>query len=303
MAFDVVARYSRCFTRSAVFIMSIMLLVSGCSQDKQEKEQVQKQEKEPVRLVYVDWESEKASAHVIKAVIQEKLHRDCELMTVSLHAMWQSLAAGDQDASVAAWLPSLQGDYLKKYGNKVRNLGINLKGTRIGLVVPEYVEIESIKELKEHREKFASRIVGIDPGAGIMGRTSEAMDLYGLNDFELISGSGPTMTVALKKAVEEKRWIVVTGWTPHWKFAKWDLKYLKDPKGVYGQKEHISTIVREGLENDMPGVFNLLQNFKWNPDDMEQVMLFARDEEMDYYQAAKRWVSENEAQVEAWLEN
>lgn len=301
MTLPEIYRCSHCFTCCAVFIMCILLFVAGCSQDEQEQEQVQ--DREPVRLVYVDWVSEQASAHVVKAVIQEEMGRDCELLTVSLHAMWQSLAAGEQDASVAAWLPSLQADFLQEHQGEIQELGINLEGTRIGLVVPKYAEVESIEELSGHRDRFENRILGIDPGAGIMARTSEAMNAYGLDGFELISGSGPTMTTALEKAIEEERWIVVTGWTPHWKFAKWDLRYLDDPDGVYGQEEHISTIARQGLEDDMPEVFSFLQNFYWSPEDMEQVMLWARDEQVDYYQAAKRWVRENQDRVQAWLEN
>lgn len=46
-----------------------------------------------------------------------------------------------------------------------------------------------------------------------------------------------------------------------------------------------------------------MRNFQWDPEDMEQVILWARDEDVSYYQAAKRWVQENPEQVKAWLEN
>ena len=284
-----------------VLLLGVLMLCVGCSGEEPDKDATEAT-KDPVQIVYVDWASEMASSNVIKAVIQEKLGRDCELLSVSLRAMWQSLAAGDQDGMVAAWLPSLQKEYLGKYGGEVKNLGPNLEGTRLGLVVPEYVAIDSIEELKDHPEKFDDKIVGIDPQAGLMEKTQRAMEAYELEEFELISGSGPTMTTILEKAIEEERWIVVTGWTPHWMFARWDLKYLEDPRNVYGEKEYIGTFVREGLAEDMPKVYSLLDSFEWRPEDMEQVMLYARDEDTDYYQAALRWMEENESLVSSWLD-
>jgi ABC-type proline/glycine betaine transport system substrate-binding protein len=41
------------------------------------------------------------------------------------------------------------------------------------------------------------------------------------------------MVASLDKAIRDKEWIVVTGWKPHFKWSQNDLKYLKDPKGVY----------------------------------------------------------------------
>ena len=285
---------------SISLILCIFLLFIGCSQEDSEMN-AEKNTQKPVKIVYVDWASEVASSNVIKAVIKEKLDRECELLSVSLHAMWQSIASGDQDGMVAAWLP-LHEEYLDRHREEVKNLGTNLEGTRIGLVVPEYVKIDSIEELQDHRKKFDNKIVGIDPQAGIMKKTALAMDEYQLNEFELISGSGPTMTTILEEAIQKERWVVVTGWTPHWMFARWDLKYLEDPRKVYGEKAYIGTFVRKGLAEDMPDVYTLLNNFKWSPEDMEQVMLYAQEEDTDPYQAALLWMEDNETLVNSWLD-
>jgi len=251
--------------------------------------------------VYVSWESEIASAHVVKAVIEEKLGYDCELLNVTAISMWESVAAGDQDAMVAAWLPSLHEQYYEELAEDLKLVGPNLEGVEMGLAVPEYVDLDSIEELNEHADKFDESIIGIDPEAGLMGNTEKAIEKYGLNQFELVSGSDATMTSALDIAYEEERWIVVTGWSPHWKFARWDLKYLDDPKNVYGEEEYIGTVVRKGLEDDMPEVYSFFENFYWEPADMEQVMLWFAEEGMAPEEAAERWVTENEEVVKQWV--
>lgn len=287
-----------------VFFLCIFVLLHSCAgQDDPESGKTKgHDEKQPVKLVYVDWVSEKASAHVVRAVIEQNLDRSCELLSVSPIAMWESIASGDQDFCVAAWLPSLQGEYYRKHQPDVDNLGPNLEGTRCGLVVPEYVDIDSIDELKGSADRFEGRIIGIDPYAGVMKKTAEVMEEYDLEGFRLVSGSGPTMASALEKAVAERRPIVVTGWTPHWKFREWNLKYLSDPKGVYGDKEHIATIARKGLKKDMPRIYEFVDKFSWSPSDMEEVMLMARSENNSYSEAAKTWVNENSGLVSTWIE-
>src|SRR6056297_1376747 len=286
-----------------ISIIVILLLSVGCTESSSAKSTSDNSElKEPVKLVYVDWASELASAHVVKAVIEEKLDRECQLLSVSLIAMWESIAAGDQDATVAAWLPSLQSRFLEEHRSEVQDLGPNLEGTKIGLVVPDYVNIDSITELESKADKFNNKIVGIDPHAGIMDKTAAALEAYKLENMKLVTGSGPTMTKILGKAIKEQRWIVVTGWTPHWKFAKYDLKYLQDPLGVYGEEESIHSIVRKGLQEDMPEVYSFLENFYWEPEDMQAVMLLAKDENLAYQGAAQKWIKQNEELVDSWIE-
>ncbi|GIN84214.1 glycine betaine-binding protein OpuAC [Heyndrickxia sporothermodurans] len=143
------------------------------------------------------------------------------------------------------------------------------------------------------------KITGIDPGAGIMTATEKAIEDYKLDNWKLVSGSSAAMTAALKKAYDKKKPIIITGWNPHWMFAKYDLKYLKDPKGVYGEAEEIHTIARNGLKNDHPAAYQVLSQFKWTEDDMGAVMLDIQ-EGTKPEEAASKWVKDNQEKVAEW---
>jgi glycine betaine/proline transport system substrate-binding protein len=280
-------------------LLAFSVFATGCQ--KQEGTETSSKKKK-VDLIYVEWASEVASTNLVKAVLQEKMGYDVDMIPVSAAAMWQGIASGDADAMVAAWLPTTHGHYLEKMKNQVIDLGPNLVGTRIGLVVPTYVTLDSIEELNANAEKFDGKIIGIDPGAGLMSKTEQVLDAYDLDNLELIVGSGATMTASLANAIQQKRWVVVTGWSPHWMFAKWDLKYLEDPKNIYGGEEEIHTIVRKGLKEEMPEVYNLLDNFNWSLKDMQQVMVWNRDEQSTPYENAKRWIEQNEDKVQEWMQ-
>ncbi|KMY68898.1 glycine/betaine ABC transporter substrate-binding protein [Desulfocarbo indianensis] len=257
--------------------------------------------KDKVKLVYVEWSCATASTNLAKAVIQDKLGYDVKLLPVSAAAMWQAVSTGDADGFTTAWLPTTHADYYKKVQDKVENLGPMLKGTRIGLVVPQYVTIKSIGDMEKEHAKFDDKIVGIDPGAGIMSKTEIAVKEYGLKSFKLVESSGAAMTAALADAIKNKKWIAVTGWTPHWKFGRWELKYLEDPKGVYGGTEEIDTVVRKGLKKDMPKVYDFLKNFKLTPAELETLMAWNQAKGADPFKSAQKWMKENPEKVEAWL--
>ncbi|MGM0738050.1 MAG: glycine betaine ABC transporter substrate-binding protein, partial [Bacteroidota bacterium] len=256
-------------------------------------------ETEEIELGYVLWDSEIASTHVVAAVIEDELGYDVSLTAVDAGPMWTGMARGDFDAIVAAWLPSTHAAYLEQTEDDILNLGPNLEGAKIGWVVPEYVPVNSIDELNDYVDEFDGEIIGIDPGAGLMAASEEAVEAYDLN-YDLISGSDAAMTAALERAIEREEWIVVTGWTPHWKFAAHDLKYLEDPQNVFGDAEHIATIVTPDLEERHPDVFNFLDNFYWTPEEMGEVMIYI-EEGMEPFEAARQWISENPDRVQEWL--
>jgi len=257
--------------------------------------------KKQVKLIYVEWSCATASTNLAKAVIETKLGYDVKLLPVSAAAMWQAVATGDADGFTTAWLPTTHKHYFEKVKDKLVNLGPMLKGTRIGLVVPKYVTIKTIGEMEKTHEKFDDKIIGIDPGAGIMSKTEKAIKDYNLKSFKLVESSGAAMTAALGDAIKNKKWIAVTGWTPHWKFGRWELKYLEDPKNVYGGEEEIDTIVRKGLKKDMPKVYAFLDNFKLTPAELQTLMAANQAKGAEPYKTALGWMKDNPDKVAAWL--
>lgn len=279
--------------KKGLLVFSMLALLMGFSPAKAEA-------KGTVTITYVEWDCAVASTYVVQALLQEKLGYNVEVLPVSAAAMWQALATGDADAMVTAWLPVTHANYLEQVKGQVEELNVVARGAKIGLVVPDYVTISSIDEMNANADKFRGRIVGIDPGAGIMGLTEKVIDEYGLTNIELVEGSGATMAAALQDAIRNDEWVAVTGWSPHWKFGRWDLKYLEDPKGIYGEEEYIATIVRKGLDKDMPDVYSLLENFSWTQNQMAQVMVW-NQEGSDPYDSAKRFLEENPELVNEWL--
>ncbi|WP_027965880.1 glycine betaine ABC transporter substrate-binding protein [Halomonas halocynthiae] len=259
---------------------------------------VQAQDKGSVHLAYVEWASTVASTTVMQAVL-EQAGFDVETSSLSAAAMWQSVATGDTDALLAGWLPVTHEDYHNKLKDDLVDAGVSLEGAKLGMVVPAYSDVNSIADMNEHADSFDGKITGIDPGAGVMRLTEDVINDYAL-DYNLVSGSGATMTAALKSAINNEEDIAVTGWTPHWMFARWDLKFLEDPKAIYGGEEQIHTFTRKGLKEDMPEAYEILSNFKWNTEQMGEVMLM-QEAGGDPYEAARKWVDENQDIVQEWL--
>jgi len=248
---------------------------------------------------YVDgWSDSVATTHVAAEVIKQKLGYDVKLQAVATGIMWQGVATGKLDAMLSAWLPVTHGEYWAKNKDKVVDYGPNFKDAKIGLIVPEYVKAKSIEDLKTDTS-FKNKIVGIDAGSGVMLKTDEAIKAYGL-DYKLQASSGAAMIAELTRAEDKQESIAVTGWVPHWMFAKWKLRFLDDPKGIYGAAETVNSIGSKGLEKKAPEVVAFLKKFQWaSKDEIGEVML-AIQEGAKPEAAAKDWVAKHPERVAEW---
>lgn len=252
-----------------------------------------------VDIAYVEWSDAVVATNLLAETLKSKGY-EVTLTPLPAAAMWQAVATGEADAMVAAWLPGTHAAYYAELKDKVELIGPNVEGAKIGWAVPSYVsDINSVEDLKAKSGEVQGKVIGIDPGAGLMQASEKAIKDYEL-PVELVEGSDATMTAALKDAVDRKEPIVVTTWTPHWMFGRYDLKYLADPKGSFGGEETVNTVARKGLDADMPEVHKILTNFKISLDDEQKLMLANEADGADPVATAKAWIDANPDKVAAW---
>jgi glycine betaine/proline transport system substrate-binding protein len=259
-----------------------------------------------VKIGWVAWSSTEMTTQLAKQVIEQEHGYDVELVLSDAGALYQGEAGGSIDASLVSWRPETHADYVEKTELDIVNLGILYGYAKLGWIVPEYIpedQLSSIADLKseEVQEKLDGVIQGIDPGAGLTRLSEKALKDYELDDYRLRTASGAAMTAALKRATRNEDWIVVTGWSPHWKFGAYDLRYLEDPKGSLGKIERNHVIARQGLYQDHPEVALTLNRMFLDIEVLQGLMYEAQ--ETSYEEAAKKFVENNPERVDFWAHN
>ena len=277
-------------------MLALAVIGAGCTSSESNENTVE--ETETIVLGYPPWDDTRANTFVIKQVLESEGY-EVETVNADLGAIYQGVAQGDIDVFPGAWLPTTQGVYWERYESELDYVNDISTGAKIGLVVPTYVTIDSIDELNENSDKFEGVIQGIEPGAGIMATTEVALEEYNL-DYVLSASSTVGMATELQDSIDNEEWMVVTLWQPHWTFARMDLKFLEDPKNVYGEGDNIALLARNGLSEDNPEAYAILERYEMDMADIASIMVDL-EQGMDQEEAAAKWIESNPEKVNEWL--
>lgn len=294
------------FTVSFIGICLIVLSLAACNNTEGQNNTENKEMNETDQLGTLEismppWVNSPPQAWMVKLIIEEHLGWKVNITEADIGLSFASTANGTTDFFVDAWIPDSHDAFVEEHGDDIELLEPFTEVAPGGLVVPDYVEIGSIEELNEEKEQFGGKIIGIEPGAGIMEITTKAIEEYDL-DFELVEGSDFAMTAAIGDAVDNNEWIVVTGWSPHWKFTKFDLKFLDDPQKVYGEIRHIYPVINKGLREKAPEVVDFLDKWEVDISVWDELIHEISVNEEDPETTVRNWLDNHEDLVQTWLE-
>lgn len=102
---------------------------------------------EEIKLVSTPWDTERASSLVAKAVLEQQGY-EVTVTDVDPAVLFEAIATGSADASLAPWLPTTHAAFYEKHKDDMIDLGENLTGAKNGLVVPDYMDVDSIEDLE-----------------------------------------------------------------------------------------------------------------------------------------------------------
>lgn len=278
---------TRLLKLTGIVTVSAVILAGGCAE---------KTKSDRITILYPNWAEGVAITYLARVALEDRGYR-VDITPIEPGPIYASLAKGDADLFLDAWLPNTHRDYWAEYGSKIDKLGESFREGTTGLVVPSYVPENSIPDLKKAGKRYGGKIIGIGSGAGIHRNTEKIIKAYGLS-FRQITSSGPAMIASLEKAYASKKPVVITGWKPHFMWARFKLKYLADPKKIY-PRDVIAILARKGFASDRPKVAAFFKNFTFREKELYSLMKALR-EDRDELTAAKKWYAANRKLLESW---
>ena len=288
---------SRILTAVVAAGAALGLALSGCSQEAS-KGSGSDGDKGTITIGYISsWSDSRSTAFLLEDQL-EKLGYDTELETISEAAiLYAGVANGDIDVYPSAWPERTHKQYMDEYGDKIEDISTYYDKAQNTIVVPSYSDIDSMDELKDNAEKFDSKIVGIEPGAGLTGVTKDSMmPAYDLEkDFELVTSSTPAMLTELGNAIDAKEDIVVTLWRPFWANNAYDVKDLEDPKNAMGDPEKMHFLGTDGFSDEFPEASDLIKGIKLDDKTYSELedLIVNEYEEGQEGDAVDQWIKDN----------
>lgn len=276
----------------SLVLTATVLIISSCNLNP-----VDEENEREIRLVYTDWSESVALTHLASVLLEQKLGYDVVLKLTDVESAYQELAEEKADVFADAWLPETQKKYFEQHADKIEKLGITYPEARTGFVVPEYSKLKTISDLKD----YPFHIVGIDSGAGVMHKAAMIMNKYELPG-KLLNLSEEIMVQQLQDSIKRRQEIVVTGWEPHWIFARYEVRFLEDPDALFGEKEKIYSIARKGLEKNHPHAVRFFERMQLSEKQLNSLVYEVRVSD-DPKVGVKKWMKQNEYIVNQWVKN
>src|SRR5476649_1025972 len=253
-------------------------------------------ETKPITIGWVNWADTEITTKLITTILQDQLKQPVKLVMADIGIQFQAMSVGKVDMIPMAWLTYSHKPFWEKYGDKLEDLGVLYEG-RLGLAVPTSIpesELSSIEDLNkpEIREKLGGKILTSEVGNGQYKTATRAIADYKLDGYKLVASSETGMLNEFDRNIKRGQWALLNAWSPHWMFSTWSLRYLADPKEVYGKAEQIHAVGRKGFSQDFPQVAYFFGHFTIPVKDLENMMKAARTSSADqvvaeYYSAHK----------------
>jgi glycine betaine/proline transport system substrate-binding protein len=262
------------------------------------------------RLADIGWTDVAVTTAIANRILQG-LGYTPKIDVLSIPVMYMSMKNKDIDIFLGNWMPTMEADrksYIESHAIEV--VRANLEGAKYVLGVPAYTYdagIKSFTDIAGFKDALSGRIYGIEPGndgnRAVLGMIKN--DTYGLKDFDLVESSEQGMLAEVDRAIRRHQPIVFLAWEPHPMNTKYDIRYLDDPRAVFGPNQGAATIytnVRAGYLAECPNIGKFLENLQFTLPIEDTVMAKILFDGVETPKAAEDWLKANPDVWSKWLD-
>jgi glycine betaine/proline transport system substrate-binding protein len=275
------------------------------------------------------WAGSTANTYVAKAALEKYLGCKVNITQIAEIPVYQALADGKTDAVLEDWQHVDQyKQYIAKQHTAVMG-GPNGVVGHIGWYIPTYLmkahpEFKTWRGLKGKESLFKSpesgsqgMFLGGDPS--YVQKDQQLIQALGLN-FKFVSvGAEPAQVARWTQLYKQHKPVLFYWYTPQYLNTQYKLSEVTLPPRFAGcqddasnggsisqyrcayQNEVLNKVFSAKFAKSGSPAYAVLKRWKWSNLDQENVARMIAGQHMDPDKAAKQWISQNKAKVNAWL--
>ena len=265
-----------------------------------------------VRFTSVSWTGVTIKTELGISILNS-LGYEASKTTLSVPIAYNALAMGDADIFLGNWMPSMEtiANKFFKQGTVIKYVA-NMPGAKYTLAAPAYAVdggLKDFSDIAKYAEKLDHKIYGIERGND-GNQIIQAMidnDTFGLGNFKIVETSEPIMLSEVKNLVQEEKWVVFLGWSPHYMNQIIDMKYLTGSTAeTFGENDGTATVftnLRKGFAEEQPNVASFLKNFTFPIGMMNEISQMLKDnKQLKHGEAGLIWLKKHPEVYRGWLE-
>jgi glycine betaine/proline transport system substrate-binding protein len=276
-----------------------------------------------VNIAINPWVGYEADAAVVAELLQSKLGCTVVKKNLDEQVSWQGFGTGEVDVILENWGHE---DLKKKYIEEQKvavEVGPTGREGKIGwFVVPwmaeKYPDITDSANLNKYADLFKTSESGdkgqfLDGDPGFVTIDGPLIKNLGLNFKVIYAGSEAALITSFRQAEKEKKPAIGYFYSPQWFLSEVPLVNVKLPPYTAGCDADPKTVKcdypvynldkiasAKFATSGSPG-YDFVKKFQWTNDDQNVVAKYIAVDKMTPEDAAKKWIADNQAKVDAWF--
>ncbi len=295
---------------------------------------------EQVNIGQPSWVGAKAIAHLIQAVVEEKIGGTANLVPGNNASIFQAMNAGKGaiDVHPDVWLPNQQ-SFTKKYVDGTRRVELSSKsyvGKQSFCVSRDFSEKYGVTSIYDLSRPDIARLMDNDgngkgeiwvgaPGWASANVNTVKVRDYGLLPFmDAVKAEQSVMQATVGDTIAKGKGYAFYCYSPHAIWYLYDIVRLSEPK--YDPAKYImiqpsddpnwykkSKVMTEdalksvqvayskSLARRSPIIYDFLQNMQLTSEDVSYFAYQIAGKKRDAKEVVSEWITENEQRVDSWL--
>ncbi|MDC1105373.1 glycine betaine ABC transporter substrate-binding protein [Prolixibacteraceae bacterium] len=254
--------------------------------------------KEPdVVIAYEDWSENKAFTMFAKRLLESNGY---QVKTILVKDGVKALNSGKADVFLEKWMSHsihVQGT------QKLAVLGNIYEGGKIGLVVPNYMDITSIAELKGLEKEIGGKIysIAINHDSESFAGVSEVRKRYDLNvESEYVTEV--EMIKVFENLYMNRVPFCITGWEPHPMLDHKYIKMLEDPYSAFDTNYALVKYCTRSWASNHPKLKKFFKSYAFNKQQVDILIQKMGENDWDLKKSVLSWYNELAPSYEKALE-